>query len=284
MRKTLLFVALATISVSLVHAQGTPDPQAELKKLQQSVKSVQATNAQLRFQLNEQKKAGEAFRQELTTMHQTLAGRDSLLNATRDSLDVISSRSEEAIRKASRTRTILLFNQAMVIICLLLILTILFLLLKLKREQRNMREKMEANRDRLDNRIIQVSGTLEEEIKKIREEEGRHISGLEQKLRESGESLRSEIGQNKSLSDNRITEISGTLSQRIDEMKKATEASLAGINQQLADNDTKGKTALGALKAELQNTIHDIRGAVEKVSSSLQAIAKHPKHSGNSAE
>jgi hypothetical protein len=279
-----LFVALATISVSLVHAQGTPDPQAELKKLQQSVKSVQATNAQLRFQLNEQKKAGEAFRQELNSMNQTLAGRDSLLNATRDSLTVISSKSEEAIGKTSRTRTILLFNQAMVIICLLLILTILFLLLKLKREQRKMREKMEANRDRLDNRITQVSGTLEEEIKKIREEENRHISGLEQKLRESGDNLRSEIGQNKSLSETRINEISGTLNQRIDDLKRDAEAGQAGLAQQLTDLDNKGKTALGALKAELQNTIHDIRGAVEKVSSSLQAIAKHPKHSGNSAE
>ena len=168
-------------------AQTVKDPQQELTRLQEKVKTLQSADQQLKGQVASMKKDQEMLAQEVQS---SLAAGDSVMKAGLDSIRVANDRGLRNEQADASLRSSLSLQQNLVIIALVLAVCLLLLFIWQRRMVRTLAQLHDADVKKLESMTEKRSAEMAAKIAALDEGLSSKIVGLQASL--SDQSKRTE--------------------------------------------------------------------------------------------
>jgi len=281
MKKLVAMVAGLVLVQAIGFAQPSKDPQQELSQAQQKIRSLQASDQQIRAQVAALKK--DQAKLEADIQKSATAG-DSLMKATMDSIRISNERSLNNERETASVRSSVSLQQNLVIVALVMVVCLLLLFLWQRRMVRALASLHEAD-------ITKMTGKMELQASEI----SAKISRLQETLSEATVKTDEKIGSLKSLLSKEMTEMADNLKQTAGQIRedhragmaaeqKSREDGLSAMTLRLAALDEKLDAGLDAAISHLKHETENHRKEVAEIRKALQDVSKSQKGRGSAAE
>jgi Tfp pilus assembly protein PilO len=281
MKKLFALVAGLVLVQAMGFAQTSKDPQQELIQAQQKIRSLQASDQQIKAQVATLKK--DQAKLEADIQKSVTAG-DSLMKATMDSIRISNERSVNNEKETASVRSSLSLQQNLVIVALVMVVCLFLLFLWQRRMIRTLASVHEAD-------ITKMTGKMELQAGEISAKVGR----LQDQLSQASLKSEEKIGSLKALLSKELAGLTDSLNQTAGQIREDHRAGMAAeqksrgeeisaLTLRLAALDEKLDTGLDAAISHLKHETENHRKEVAEIRKTLTEVSKSQKGRGSSAE